>query len=369
MDMDQRPAEQTAEGAENSPNGAGTLDYSCIRRHGHDGGRHEQGDNDGGDEADEFFGEFLPKAATTPGSVPNQSALSENPRGPSSEPSREPWRESVPLAEVDRFALRTAEVTLRPSAVQVTRRSPPPVNAPVARHGGVRGPVREFTAASRRNFLKEAFGQDGLSHMLTLTYPDPVPTDGRVVKAHWAKFARWLSRQGIGGVWMLEFQRRRSAPHFHVLVNGAVDVVQARAQWHRIVGSGDARHLRRGVWVKPIYDVRTLACYLAKRRQKLIPEGFVNMGKFWAPFGPRRYHPVLSVLGTWAGMALLIRAVRAMRNAQRRAEGQKKLRDGGLYGFSWYGLTPSQEAAIQRLVEWVATPTCGDAASWEEEAG
>ncbi len=60
---------------------------------------------------------------------------------------------------------------------------------------------------------------------VTLTYPGWWPRDGRVCKRHldvWVKRLRWYGRNhGLGELevlWVLEFQTKRRAPHFHMAI-------------------------------------------------------------------------------------------------------------------------------------------------------
>ena len=121
-----------------------------------------------------------------------------------------------------------------------------------------------------------------------LTYPAVFPTDGREVKQHLhAMIDRWR-RRGISGAWCLEFQER-GAPHIHFVLTKAMAGPDLRAMWFRIVGSGDYQHFKHGAWIAVAREPDAVARYLAndwsKRAQKTVPEGFLDVGRFWGHWG------------------------------------------------------------------------------------
>jgi hypothetical protein len=130
--------------------------------------------------------------------------------------------------------------------------------------------------------------------MMTLTYPRDYPSDGKTVKGHLNDFLLWL-RKDIGRfsyLWFLEFQRR-GAPHFHILIDrdfrshGVLSALRFRvsAEWYRIVGSGDSKHLAAGTRVEKIRKKegarRYCVKYAQKMKQKVVPKEYVNVGRFW----------------------------------------------------------------------------------------
>lgn len=170
----------------------------------------------------------------------------------------------------------------------VVRRRSLPSSAPV---GGVRGVVSGFSDASRRRLrlrLIRVGWSDYLSDskrsasaralFVTLTYPASFPPDPPVWKSHLKSLRQRLERsvhfRPAGVIWKLEFQLR-GAVHFHLVVffPAVVDVRLFRSwlsrAWYAVVGSGDMRHLRRGVHCIPLYGspqgvVRYLAKYVSK---------------------------------------------------------------------------------------------------------
>jgi hypothetical protein len=131
--------------------------------------------------------------------------------------------------------------------------------------------------------------------MMTLTYPEEYPTDGKVVKRHLNAMLGWLryNYPGLGYLWYLEFQER-GAPHVHILLTfglpGCRDKRIAKRKkvakaWYRIVDSGDVKHLLACLNWDNARKKNGLAHYVAwyagKAQQKQVPEDYQNVGRFW----------------------------------------------------------------------------------------
>lgn len=119
---------------------------------------------------------------------------------------------------------------------------------------------------------------------VTLTYPLKFPWDGSVVNRHLNTLRASLRRRGVSMFWVEEFQKR-GAPHFHLLVNKFINKKWLADTWYRIVDSGDPKHLVAGTRVDFIRDRNKTASYmqkyLTKKEQKVVPDGFVHVGRFW----------------------------------------------------------------------------------------
>jgi hypothetical protein len=126
--------------------------------------------------------------------------------------------------------------------------------------------------------------EDVWKAFITLTYPAEYPCNGRETKAHLNAFLQFLRRKGIKCVWVLEFQSRE-APHYHVIVSEFIPKEEIAERWYRIVGSGDERHLRAGTGISTIRSKGELygylSSYIKKLDQKITPEGFEDVGRFW----------------------------------------------------------------------------------------
>lgn len=159
-----------------------------------------------------------------------------------------------------------------------------------------RAPIREFSKKSRQRLAFVASNTDIVFRsMITLTYPRQFPADGRLVKKHLNRFLMWYKRDrgGCSLLWFLEFQQR-GAPHVHILADSMVPTddksrsglrFRVSAAWYRIVGSGDFRHLQAGTRTERIRSLeggrRYAVKYAMKMRQKLVPDAYQNVGRFW----------------------------------------------------------------------------------------
>jgi hypothetical protein len=67
---------------------------------------------------------------------------------------------------------------------------------------------------------------------------------------------------------------------------------RASRRWFEIVGSHDEKHLRAGVCWERLEDedaaLKYAAKHAAKCKQKLVPEKFLNVGRFWGKLGDIR---------------------------------------------------------------------------------
>lgn len=223
----------------------------------------------------------------------------------------------IPLAEVPRYVPGTATplAGYQPAAhVQETITFQIGAQDVIVKHkitngslpnhggGGKRGKITQLSKPSiKRMKLAIRNVPDGsVTSMLTLTYPKEFPCDGDKVKRDLRAMRKWLVRHHVGGVWILEFQKR-GAPHLHLFLtgwpSGGIDGV-ARA-WYRIVGSDDRKHLDWHLgklsgrpcleWMRKPHVASLYATkYAAKQEQKAVPEGFTNVGRFWGVFGNLR---------------------------------------------------------------------------------
>lgn len=167
--------------------------------------------------------------------------------------------------------------------------------------------VSAFTRASRFRLQKRVRELEArLRVFARLSYPAIYPSDGRIVKRHWATFVKRLfrymdvtkrddgkyyARDGrlFSVLWFFEFQDR-GAPHFHFLCTHYIPKGWLANAWYEIVGSGDENHFKYGTRIEKFDgDRRKLAWYAgkyaAKSEQKVIPESFKNSGRFWGVAG------------------------------------------------------------------------------------
>jgi len=157
----------------------------------------------------------------------------------------------------------------------------------------------EITMLSKKSRQRLAFVANNtrvvFKTMVTLTYPGQFSSDGKVVKEHLNKFLLWCRNRFAtpSYLWFLEFQRR-GAPHIHLLIDTPLsqDKVQrlgayadVARKWYIVVGSGDVRHLKAGTRVERIRKkdgaARYCLKYAYKMRQKMVPDAYRNVGRFW----------------------------------------------------------------------------------------
>jgi hypothetical protein len=171
--------------------------------------------------------------------------------------------------------------------------------------GNTRGDITGFSVRSGQRMRKYLRGCEAkYSAMLTLTYPGFFESDGAKVKKHLERFMRSLkcwfgsvwpervnSAERFSAFWFLEFQER-GAPHFHIFVNFLPHFKWVAKTWYQIVNSEDERHLRAGTRTEKLNKGRggTISYaskYAAKAAQKVAPEGYENLGRFWGVYGNR----------------------------------------------------------------------------------
>ena len=199
-----------------------------------------------------------------------------------------------------------------------------------------------------------------LDSEITLTYPQAFPTDGQSVKRDIAAMGKRMKRQGIAGIWYLEFQMR-GAPHFHVLTDRSVDRDWLSQAWYEVVGSGDVRHLQAGTHIRKIRKGERPENYAAKRllgtAQKVPPPGFANVGRYWARFGPIKPVPVVVMEYASRAIAPIIRLARHAEHASRRAHGiPGRPRDTGQWGRTFYGVARAVLCALSWRPSFVNQP-------------
>lgn len=175
--------------------------------------------------------------------------------------------------------------------------------------GGERGKITELSAASLARLRLVAVNTETeWQSIATLTYPADFPGDGEAVKADVnAILTRLRERHpGLRYLWFLEFQKR-GAPHLHILlgvdlgtrlarlcVRRGVAIMHnpdetdwLRRAWTRTIGHRGivTEHAIRVTWEKindPDGGAKYAAKYATKPEQKLVPEAFQNVGRFWA---------------------------------------------------------------------------------------
>lgn len=173
--------------------------------------------------------------------------------------------------------------------------------APKQFEGTRRGAVDSFSAGSgvrMRRYLRET--DSDYRYMLTLTYPGFYPGNGAMVKEHLRRFCQELRRyvfrcgsdpERFSAFWFLEFQSR-GAPHYHLFLTHQFPAAWIADTWFYIVRSDDERHRAAGTRIETIRAGKTgimayASKYAAKNEQKVVPEGYEKVGRFWGVYGRR----------------------------------------------------------------------------------
>src|SRR5690606_8651143 len=160
--------------------------------------------------------------------------------------------------------------------------------------GGIRGVITGYSSASARRLLLTVRNMPNHNIFVTFTYPRAYPANGRICKEHLHRVKAYMKRQGAdSGCWFLEFQER-GAPHFHCYIKDRIEILGLVKAWNRIIGTADGdgfgymnsvdiRKFRRPDR-KAAYATKK-AGYATKSAQKVVPDGFENVGRFWGVWG------------------------------------------------------------------------------------
>lgn len=156
---------------------------------------------------------------------------------------------------------------------------------------GKRSEISSFTPGSKRRLKwAAANASPRLISTFGMTYHVQNP-GGRECKRHLHAFLSAIRREypGTGYLWILEFQKRKVA-HFHVWLTAAHDTPGLHRDlaqaWHRIAEPESEYHLwwhNRPENFIP-WEMKSggyLCKYLDKVHQKIIPQGFTGIGRFW----------------------------------------------------------------------------------------
>lgn len=255
----------------------------------------------------------------------------------------------------------TTQIGRGPTGVQVSKSGHllvirPRVRVPI----GIRPSLadrKEITGFSKssasrlRKYLRECL--PNYSVLITLTYPHGLGFNGAECKRHLSVFLKRLRRYvGTGAhdystCWVSEFQQR-GAIHYHLFTTHRFPKEWIARCWYEIVGSEDQRHLRAGTRIESIRSgkkgISAYACkYAAKETQKVVPEGFGWVGRFWGVSG---WRATVSAdtwlepedLGTKAVMRQLNYLERLINEEQRKGKCNVSAMEGGTYVVYMKGL-------------------------------
>ena len=170
--------------------------------------------------------------------------------------------------------------------------------AATTHRGGIRGRIKGFSRASRRNLLRRlasinrsAFrAYEGRLISITLTFPKEFPEDTETCKGHLKALRKRLARRygPSSGFWRLGIQER-GAWHFHLLLFvppsfGSLKELRSfiASSWYEVCGEVSEGHLQAGTRVEEVRKWKSTTSYVERYLAK--PERFperVETGRIW----------------------------------------------------------------------------------------
>jgi hypothetical protein len=164
--------------------------------------------------------------------------------------------------------------------------------------GGIKGKIRGFTRASRRNLLRRLASinrtvfraHKGRLISIDLTYPSEYPEDPQLCKKHLEALRKRLKRRygPFSAYWRMGTQKG-GAWHFHLLLFvppsfGKVKELRQfiASSWYEICGKLCEDHLQAGIRAKEVNTWREVTSYMEKyvAKPEQFPEG-VETGRVW----------------------------------------------------------------------------------------
>ena len=177
-----------------------------------------------------------------------------------------------------------------------------------------RSKIVKFTKKSAKNLRHVIRNSENMWKVfITLTYPEDFPCNGKETKAHLNAFLQYLRRKEIKYTWVLEFQSR-GAPHYHIIASDFIPKNELSNRWYSIVNSGDEKHLKAGTGIESIKSKGHLYGYLSnyikKLEQKIPPEGFENVGRFWGASRNLLTFQIFQKINHYYKLARMIKLIR-----------------------------------------------------------
>jgi len=154
------------------------------------------------------------------------------------------------------------------------------------------------SAARMRRYLREAKAE--YTTMLTLTYPLQFDVSGPAAKNHLRRFIQECKRyyerhtghlDGWGMFWFMEFTDAGQI-HFHLFSTARIPYQWVAQTWFGITNTGIFEHLGAGTRIEAFRNKNGgfqsyAAKYANKQSQKVVPDGFVECGRFWGIAGEK----------------------------------------------------------------------------------
>jgi hypothetical protein len=158
--------------------------------------------------------------------------------------------------------------------------------------GGERGEVKGYSRAARKRLLEKIHTitrAAALPQFVTLTFPDFFP-DPKTAKRTLDTLFKRLKRAfpDVSAIWRMEEIDRKSgqnvgqiAPHFHLLVWGAVPAAWLDRAWWEVNGKSDYAHLKHGADAQALESWAGAVFYCAKYLAKVDSGEARASGRCW----------------------------------------------------------------------------------------
>lgn len=249
--------------------------------------------------------------------------------------------------------------------------------------------IASFSEASARRLHHQVRNAPlEVKSQFLLTYPADFPLSGKIVKNHLDRWFRAIRKaygsENFGFEWVLEFQTKRGAPHFHVFFTWEPSNELRRflaKKWNGIVKGGKKHlwfHLRSKNFVawnmgKGGYVMK----YAQKKEQKDVPENFEDVGRFWGcsrNMIPQAFNldfERMAGICDWSVKAIqnyFLRALRKYHDGQLERWGK----ESRLHGQDWSKVkVPNTGQVVRQLLRYVYgnRPPPGDAEHREPLVG
>lgn len=165
--------------------------------------------------------------------------------------------------------------------------------------GTKRERITQFTGQSRTRLRRYLENSKSIYCVLaTVTYGVDYPVSGVVAKDHLDRFGKGLTKYSLmprSVLWFLEFQER-GAPHFHFLLTDPIPKWALSWVWSWatdcMASPITSTHIMR---LESANGATGYAMkYARKESQKVVPDNYKDVGRFWGVWGNREQWPMVA---------------------------------------------------------------------------
>lgn len=152
----------------------------------------------------------------------------------------------------------------------------------------LRGDIDSFSPKSKSRLSFLCRNCSGILSQFSLTYHLNFPQDGALTKTHLSYFLNAVRRKfnNLRYLWILEFQRN-GHPHYHFFSDIEVNIENRlflSSIWNSITKEGAPHfkfHNHPKNFIPWNLNSGYLVKYLSKDYQKIVPDSYINVGRFW----------------------------------------------------------------------------------------